>query len=191
MGSHSKERGDDTFHGVIFYGHGARRRVVKGESEPRMLTHGRAKSWTPEVTRSCAAALGASSPATNVDANTKKFTEKTGVEVRVDNEGWEDVRPKAAVAANIGSGPDLILGWFDDPHQYPDKLVDMSDVANYLGGKYGGWYDVCRRYGTRGGKWIAVPFGVIGNAIVIAQSRESGRSTASRRTPGFPSSARR
>src|SRR3546814_5909852 len=32
-------------------------------------------------------------------ANTKKFTQQTGVEVRVDNEGWEDVRPKAAVAA--------------------------------------------------------------------------------------------
>ena len=26
-------------------------------------------------------------------ANVKKFTDKTGVEVRVDNEGWEDVRP--------------------------------------------------------------------------------------------------
>ena len=32
--------------------------------------------------------------------NVKKFTDKTGIEVRVDNEGWEDVRPKAAVAAN-------------------------------------------------------------------------------------------
>ena len=41
--------------------------------------------------------------------NVKKFTEKTGVEVRVDNEGWEDVRPKAAVAANTGAGPDIIL----------------------------------------------------------------------------------
>ena len=40
--------------------------------------------------------------------NVKKFTEKTGVEVRVDNEGWEDVRPKAAVAANTGAGPDII-----------------------------------------------------------------------------------
>ena len=38
-------------------------------------------------------------------ANVKKFTEATGVEVRVDNEGWEDVRPKAAVAANTGAGP--------------------------------------------------------------------------------------
>jgi multiple sugar transport system substrate-binding protein len=64
------------------------------------------------------------------NANTKKFTEKTGVEVRIDAEGWEDVRPKAAVAANIGSGPDIIIGWFDDPHQYPDKLLDLSELAN-------------------------------------------------------------
>ena len=65
--------------------------------------------------------------------NTKKFTEKTGIEVRVDSEGWEDVRPKAAVAANVGSGPDIIIGTIDDAHQYPDKLVDVTDVCNYLG----------------------------------------------------------
>src|SRR5262245_57591577 len=42
-------------------------------------------------------------------ANTKKFTQATGIEVRVDAEGWEDVRPKAAVAANVGSGPDIVI----------------------------------------------------------------------------------
>ena len=42
--------------------------------------------------------------------NTKKYTQATGVEVRIDAEGWEDVRPKAAVAANVGSGPDIIIG---------------------------------------------------------------------------------
>ena len=51
-------------------------------------------------------------------ANTKKFTEATGVEVRVDKESWEDIRPKAAVAANVGSGPDLMLVWFDDPDEH-------------------------------------------------------------------------
>src|SRR3546814_7994853 len=40
-------------------------------------------------------------------ANTKKFTEKTGVEVRIDRENWPDVSPKASVAANVGSGPDI------------------------------------------------------------------------------------
>ena len=50
----------------------------------------------------------------------------TGIEVRVDAEGWEDVRPKAAVAANVGSGPDIIISTMEDAHQYPDKLVDVS-----------------------------------------------------------------
>lgn len=102
--------------------------------------------------------------------NTKKFTEQTGIPVRIDSEGWEDVRPKAAVAASVGSGPDMILGWFDDPHQYPDKLVDLTDVADYLGKKYGGWYDVCRKYGMRGDKWIGLPMGVVGNAMVYRKS---------------------
>ncbi|HET6519363.1 MAG TPA: hypothetical protein VFG47_06025, partial [Geminicoccaceae bacterium] len=48
--------------------------------------------------------------------NTRKFTETTGVDVRVDQESWEDLRPKTAVAANVGSGPDIVLAWSDDPH---------------------------------------------------------------------------
>lgn len=98
-------------------------------------------------------------------ANTKKFTEATGVEVRVDTESWEDVRPKAAVAANIGAGPDIIIGTYDDPHKFPDKLVDLTDLAEYLGGKYGGWYETCRTYGMRDKKWIALPQGIIGSCI--------------------------
>ena len=120
-------------------------------------------------------------------ANTKKFTEQTGIEVRVDNEGWEDVRPKAAVAANIGSGPDIIIGFFDDPHQYPDKLVDVTDLANYLGNKYGGWYDVCRNYGTKNSRWIALPWGVIANAIVYREShvKAAGFDGIPKDTTGF------
>src|SRR5471030_2567630 len=100
-------------------------------------------------------------------ANTKRFTEKTGIPVRVDSEGWEDVRPKAAVAANVGSGPDIIISTFEDAHQYPDKLVDVSDVANYLGAKYGGWYDSSKAYGMHDkNKWVAIPMGCAGNSIV-------------------------
>jgi multiple sugar transport system substrate-binding protein len=120
-------------------------------------------------------------------ANTRKFTEKTGVEVRIDAEGWEDVRPKAAVAANVGSGPDVIIGWFDDPFQYPDKLVDVSELANYLGKKYGGWYDICNRYGTRNGKWIALPLGVVGNLLTyrVSHVKAAGFDGIPKDLPGF------
>jgi len=103
--------------------------------------------------------------------NVKKFTEKTGIDVRVDNEGWEDVRPKAAVAANTGAGPDIILGTNDDANLYPDKLLDVSDVADYLGKKYGGWFPggelMCRPDGKR---WIALPLGASGTLMVYRES---------------------
>lgn len=102
--------------------------------------------------------------------NTEKFTQQTGVPVKIDNESWEDVRPKAAVAANVGSGPDMILGWFDDPHQYPDKLVDMTDLCTYLGKKYGGWFPVAEQYGMKDGKWISLPVGASGSCIVYRKS---------------------
>jgi multiple sugar transport system substrate-binding protein len=119
--------------------------------------------------------------------NTKKFTKATGIEVRVDAEGWEDVRPKAAVAANVGSGPDIIISTFEDAHQYPEKLVDVTDVCNYLGGKYGGWYDVCKSYCTYKGKWIAVPMGCAGNALVyrISAMKAAGFDTFPKDLPGF------
>jgi multiple sugar transport system substrate-binding protein len=119
--------------------------------------------------------------------NTKKFTALTGVEVRVDAEGWEDVRPKAAVAANVGSGPDIIISTMEDAHQYPEKLVDVSDVANYLGNKYGGWYDMAKQYGMHDKKWVAIMMGAAGNALVYREShvKAAGFETVPRDLAGF------
>ena len=98
-------------------------------------------------------------------ANTKKFTEKTGVKVRVDAESWDDIRPKSAVAANVGAGPDIIMGTLDDPFKFKDKLLDLTDLAEYIGAKSGGWYPVARKYGTSGNRWIALPQGASGGCL--------------------------
>ena len=92
-------------------------------------------------------------------ANTKKFADQTGVKVRLDAESWDDIRPKASVAANVGAGPDIIMGTNDDPFKFPEKLLDMTDLAEYLGAKYGGWYPVTRKYGMLRDRWIALPQG--------------------------------
>ncbi len=120
--------------------------------------------------------------------NVKKFTEKTGIEVRVDNEGWEDVRPKAAVAANTGAGPDIILSTNDDANLYPDKLLDVTDVCEYLGKKYGGWYPACMTYlRPDGKKWIGVPLGAAGAMMVYRQSmlKAAGFDAFPKDTGGF------
>ena len=120
-------------------------------------------------------------------ANTKKFTEATGVEVRIDKESWEDIRPKAATAATAGSGPDIMMVWFDDPFQYPDKLLDVTDLATYLGGKYGGWYAGPESYGKRGDRFIDLPLAVIGNGICYRQSmiEAAGFKEVPKDTKGF------
>lgn len=120
--------------------------------------------------------------------NVKKFTEKTGIEVRVDNEGWEDVRPKAAVAANTGAGPDIILSTNDDANLYPDKLLDVTDLAEYLGKKYGGWYPAGQAYlRPDGKKWIGVPLGAAGAMLVYRQShvKAAGFDSFPKDTGGF------
>ena len=120
--------------------------------------------------------------------NVAKFTEKYGIEVRVDNEGWEDVRPKAAVAANTGAGPDIILSTNDDANLYPEKLVDVTDVCNYLGAKYGGWYPVCDPYlKPDGKKWIGVPLGVAGVCMTyrVSAVKAAGFDSFPKDTDGF------
>jgi multiple sugar transport system substrate-binding protein len=94
-------------------------------------------------------------------ANTKKFTETTGIDVRVDFVSWEDLRPQTAVTANTGAGPDIIIGFSADPQIYASKLVNVSDVANYLAAKYGGWFQLAQIYGTKQGTkdWLSIPMG--------------------------------
>lgn len=104
------------------------------------------------------------------EANCRKWEKVTGCKVVNEYISWEDVRPKAAMSAAVGAGPDLVSGWHDDPWLYPDKLLDVSDVAEYLGAKYGGWEDACLKYGKKDGRWIAIPMGAPGQQIVYRKS---------------------
>lgn len=94
------------------------------------------------------------------------YTKATGIEVEFFSESLDDVQPKASVAANVGSGPDLVWGLYSLPHLFPEKCIDVTDVADYLGGKYGGWVPAAETYGTNAdGKWIAIPIAFNGNYI--------------------------
>src|SRR5437764_4927696 len=78
------------------------------------------------------------------------FTKATGVKVTITRESFEDVQPKASVAANTGAGPDLFWGLYSLPHLFPQKCVDVTDVGDYLGKKYGGWGPRAGAYGKTG-----------------------------------------
>jgi multiple sugar transport system substrate-binding protein len=93
------------------------------------------------------------------------FQKATGVTVNVSNESYEDVQPKASVAANTGQGLDIVWGLYSLPFLFPTRVVDMTDVADYLGKKGGGWSKAGEAYGKLDGKWIGVPVAVTGALV--------------------------
>ena len=105
-------------------------------------------------------------------ANAAKFTRETGVEVKVDFVGWEDINQQTAVTANSGAGPDIIIGFSDAPHIYVDKLIELTDVADYLGKRYGGWLNLAKAYGkkAKSDTWIGLPFGASGGPLIYRKS---------------------
>jgi multiple sugar transport system substrate-binding protein len=116
------------------------------------------------------------------------FNKATGCEVKILNESLDDVQPKASVAANTNQGPDLFWGLYSLPHLFPAKCMDVTDVANYLGKKYGGWVPTAEVYGKGpGGKWIAIPVAYNGNVINFRQSmiEKAGFKEVPKDTAGF------
>ena len=84
------------------------------------------------------------------------------------------------------------MGTLDDPFKFPEKLLDLTDLADYLGAQSGGWYPIARKYGMDGKGWIALPQGATGGCLNYRISTMCARRL--RRVPhetaGFLKSAR-
>ncbi|UTD27391.1 ABC transporter substrate-binding protein [Bradyrhizobium sp. WD16] len=120
-------------------------------------------------------------------AMVEAFKKATGVEVSVSNESYDDVQPKASVAANTGQGLDMVWGLYSLPHLFPDKCLDVTDVADYLGKKYGGWTPSAEAYGKTGDKWICIPVATTGSLMNyrISAMEKAGFKEFPKDTAGF------
>lgn len=115
------------------------------------------------------------------------FSKATGVKVTVSNESFDDIQPKASVAANTGQGPDMVWGLYSFPALFPSKCLEVTDVADYLGKKYGGWVPTAEAYGKVKGKWIAIPVAFNGGYINyrISAVKKAGFDKVPGDTAGF------
>jgi len=115
------------------------------------------------------------------------FSKAMNVKVNISNESFDDIQPKASVAANTGTGPDLIWSLHSTPQLFPEKCLPMGDVADYLGKKYGGWIPNAAVYGKSKDKWIAIPVAVNGGYMNyrISSMNKAGFKTFPTDFPGF------
>ena len=93
-----------------------------------------------------------------------------GAEVTFEFINGNDLQPRITAAVQSGAGADIIQMLWNWPHLYANALVDVSDVAEPIGKRQGGFYDVFGATSRVGGKWLAVPHGVVGNAIAYRRS---------------------
>jgi len=115
------------------------------------------------------------------------FSKATGVEMNVFSESFEDEVPKSSVAANTGAGMDMVWGTHTLPQLFPDKVLYMNDVADYLGKKYGGWTDAAMKTVTLNNNWLGIPVATAGGALTYRKSAtdKAGFSKFPTDFPGF------
>src|SRR5580700_9880517 len=115
------------------------------------------------------------------------FSKATGTEMNVFSESFEDVQPKASVAASTGSGLDMAWGLHTLPQLFPTKVLKMNDVADYLGKKYGGWTDAAEKTVKLGNDWLGIPVATNGGYINYRKSaiEKAGFKEVPADFPGF------
>ena len=109
-------------------------------------------------------------------ANTKKFTQATGIEVRVDAEGWEDVRPEGGRRRERRQRT-------RHHHQHDGRRASVSRQAGRCHRRRQLPRQQVRRlvrriakaYGMHGKKWVAIMMGAAGNAHGLSRELDEGR----------------
>src|SRR4029078_11688926 len=99
---------------------------------------------------------------------------------------FEDLQPKASVAANTGAGLDMVWGTHTLPQQFPTKVVKMNDVAEYLGKKYGGWSEAAATTCKQGNDWLGIPIATVGGYLTYRKSAVAKARFSKRRRHALP-----
>jgi len=99
-----------------------------------------------------------------------------GAEVVLETINANDLQPRITAAIQSGSGADIFIMLYNWAQLYGSQLVDVSDLATALARAEGGFYDVWPSSSYVGGRWLAVPHSIIGNAVAYRRSwlKEAG-----------------
>ena len=88
----------------------------------------------------------------------EEWGQQNGVKVTVDFLNWPDLQPKIGAAIQAG-GLDIVELWPGWNHLYKNSLVDVTDIANEVGERGGGWEEYVKGGGPVDGRWLGVPHG--------------------------------
>ena len=110
-------------------------------------------------------------PAADVlfDAQAKEFGKQAGVEIAIERINQNDIQARVTAAVQSGAGPDIIIIGNNHPQLYESALADVTDVAEEIGAKQGGWWDYAKVNCVVGKRWIGVPQFIVSWAVTYRQ----------------------
>jgi multiple sugar transport system substrate-binding protein len=93
-----------------------------------------------------------------------------GLKINFEGVNANDLQPRITAAIQSGQGADLIMLFNNNPHLYAASAVDMSDVAEAIGSKQGGYYPASKGNCNDGKRWISMPWATIPGMIAYRKS---------------------
>jgi len=93
------------------------------------------------------------------------YEKATGIKINYELLSVGSLQTRVTTVAETGSGPELSLIEYNWPYLFDEKLIDVSDIAEEIGKKSGGWHDAIKEAVIVNGKWKAIPFGNIGQLM--------------------------
>jgi multiple sugar transport system substrate-binding protein len=103
------------------------------------------------------------------DKQAAEFAKQAGIDLQIEHIDQNAIQPRVTAAVQSGAGADIVIMANNHPHLYESALVDVSDVAEAIGGQQGGWYDYAKVNAFTGSHWIGVPQFIISWAITYRE----------------------
>jgi multiple sugar transport system substrate-binding protein len=102
-----------------------------------------------------------------------------GAEIQFEFINANDLQPRITAAIQSGGGPDIIMMLHNWPHLYANGVVDVSDLAEWQVKDQGAYYGQSEAATKVGGKFLALPHGVVGLQMAYRKSlfQEVGQTT--------------
>jgi multiple sugar transport system substrate-binding protein len=93
-----------------------------------------------------------------------EFEKQSGAKVTFETINMNDIQARTTVAIESKSGPDIIQLTHYWPHLYEAGLEPVDDLAEELGRKGEGYYDLPKSHSFVNGRWRALPHSIVSPA---------------------------
>jgi multiple sugar transport system substrate-binding protein len=93
-----------------------------------------------------------------------EFEKQSGAKVTFETINMNDIQARTTVAIESKSGPDIIQLTHNWPHLYEAGLEPVDDLAEELGRKGEGYYDLPKSHSFVNGRWRALPHSIVSPA---------------------------